>query len=85
MGDFEFVSDYQLKNLRSRNTSAGLGVPIIVSRRQPEQSDPVEKYYPKGMSFAATLVLRFDDETPADARLQIFDPRDRTACWLAIR
>ncbi|RLT07050.1 MAG: alpha/beta fold hydrolase [Planctomycetota bacterium] len=76
MGDFEFVSDYQLKNLRSRNTSAGLGVPIIVSRRQPEQSDPVEKYYPKGMSFAATLVLRFDDETPADARLQIFDPRE---------
>ncbi len=76
MGDFEFVSDYQLKNLRSRNTFAGLGVPIIVIRRQSEQRDPVEKYYTKGMSFAATLVLRFDDETPADARLQIFDPRE---------
>jgi pimeloyl-ACP methyl ester carboxylesterase len=76
MGDFEFVSDYQLKNLRSRNTFAGLGVPIIVIRRQSEQRDPVEKYYTKGMSFSATLVLRFDDETPTDARLQIFDPRE---------
>ena len=76
IGDFEFVSDYQLKNLRSRNTFAGLGVPIIVIRRQSEQRDPVEKYYTKGMSFAATIVLRFDDETPTDARLQIFDPRE---------
>ena len=76
MGDFEFVSDYQLKNLRSRNTFAGLGVPIIAIRRKSEHPDPVEKYYTKGMSFAATLVLRFDEESPADARLQIFDPRE---------
>ena len=76
MGDFEFVSDYQLKNLRSRNTFAGLGVPIIVNRQQSAQREPVEKYYTQGMSFAATLVLRFDDETPAEARWQIFDPRE---------
>ena len=76
MGDFEFVSDYQLKNLRSRNTFAGLGVPIIVIRRQSEQPDPVEKYYTKGMSFAATLVMRFDNEASANANLQIFDPRE---------
>ena len=76
MGDFEFVSDYQLKNLRSRNTSTGLGVPIIAIRRQPENRDPVEKYYTQGMSFAATLVLRFDDDSPDGGRLQIFDPRE---------
>ncbi len=76
MGKFEFVSDYQLKNLRSRNSVAGLGVPIIVIRKESEQRDPVEKYYTKGMSFSATLVLRFDDDTPTDARLQIFDPRE---------
>ena len=76
MGDFEFVSDYQLKNLRSRNTSSGLGVPIIAIRKQSEYRDSVEKYYTQGMSFAATLVLCFDDESSSDARLQIFDPRE---------
>ncbi len=76
MGKFEFVSDYQLKNLRSRNSCAGLGVPIIVIRKESEQRDPVEKYYTKGMSFSATLVLRFDGDAPTDARLQIFDPRE---------
>ncbi len=76
MGDFEFVSDYQLKNLRSRNTFAGLGVPIIAIRKQSEHPELVEKYYTKGMSFAATLVLRFDEGSPEDARLQIFDPRE---------
>ncbi|MDA1231102.1 MAG: alpha/beta hydrolase, partial [Planctomycetota bacterium] len=76
LGDFEFVSDYELKNLRSRNTSAGLGVPIIVIRKQANKPDPVEKYYTKGMSFSATLVLRFDDDFTADGQLQIFDSRE---------
>lgn len=76
LGEFEFVSDYELKNLRRRNTSAGLGVPIIAIRRKSAQQVPVEKYYTQGMSFSATLVLRFDDEMPHDARLQIFDPRE---------
>ncbi|MEZ6034177.1 MAG: alpha/beta hydrolase [Planctomycetaceae bacterium] len=76
MGEFEFVSDYQLKNLRSRNTTAGLGVPIIAIRGQSAARDPVEKYYTQGMSFAATLVLRFDSDSPDGGRLQIFDPRE---------
>ncbi len=83
MGDFEFVSDYQLKNLRSRNTSNGLGVPIIVIRRQPENREPVEEYYTQGMSFAATLVLRFDDDSPDGGRLQIFDPRESSGLVIA--
>ncbi len=76
LGEFEFVSDYELKNLRSRNATEGLGVPIIAIRRKAEQQIPVEKYYTQGMSFAATLVLRFDDGAPQDARLQIFDTRE---------
>jgi pimeloyl-ACP methyl ester carboxylesterase len=76
MGNFEFVSDYQLKNLRSRNISPGLGVPIIAIRGQSENPSPVEKYYTQGMSFAATLVLRFDGDSPDGARLEIFDPRE---------
>lgn len=76
LGDFEFVSDYELKNLRSRNTTPGLGVPIIVIRRQAINPEPVEKYYTKGMSFSATLVLRFDDDFSTDGQLQIFDSRE---------
>jgi pimeloyl-ACP methyl ester carboxylesterase len=76
LGDFEFVSNYELKNLRIRNTSAGLGVPIIAIRKQSGNPDPVEKYYTKGMSFSATLVLRFDNDSAGDGRLQIFDSRE---------
>jgi len=76
MGDFEFVSDFQLKNLRSHNASHGLGVPIIAIRGQAENPSPVEKYYTQGMSFSATLIMRFDDDSPHGGRLQIFDPRE---------
>ncbi len=81
LGDFEFVSDYELKNLKNRHTTAGLGVPIIAIRRASERPDPIEKHYTKGMSFAATLVLRFDDvgsdsRGSSDVRLQIYDPRE---------
>ncbi len=76
LGDFEFVSDYELKNLRSRNTTPGLGVPIIAIRKQSQNPEPVEKYYTKGMSFSATLVLRFDTDSGANGRLQIFDSRE---------
>ena len=76
LGDFQFVSDYELKNLRSRNTTPGLGVPIIAIRKQSANPAPVEKYYTKGMSFSATLVLRFDADAGADGRLQLFDTRE---------
>jgi pimeloyl-ACP methyl ester carboxylesterase len=80
LGEFEFVSDYELKNLTNRHTTTGLGVPIIAIRHASPNPDPVEKYYTKGMSFAATLVLRFDDEKLAtgqqDVQLQIYDPRE---------
>lgn len=79
--DFEFVSDYELKNLKNRHTTAGLGVPIIAIRKASATPDPVEHYYTKGMSFAATLVLRFHESGESsggreDVSLQIFDPRE---------
>jgi len=79
--DFEFVSDYELKNLKHRHTTSGLGVPIIAIRKPSEKPDPIEHYYTQGMSFAATLLLRFEDShSPNDSsnsiRLQIFDPRE---------
>ena len=79
--EFEFVSDYELKNLKNRHTTAGLGVPVIAIRPKSKQPDPFEKYYTKGMSFAATMVLQFDQQEStldlaSDVRLQIFDPRE---------
>lgn len=81
LGEFEFVTDYELKNLRNRHTTSGLGVPVIAIRRACPMPDPVEKYYTKGMSFAATLVLRFDEQDlhagpGGDVHMQIFDPRE---------
>jgi pimeloyl-ACP methyl ester carboxylesterase len=81
LGDFEFVSDYELKNLKNRHTTAGLGVPVIAIRPKSKQPDPVEQYYTQGMSFAATMVLQFDQQEStldhaSDVRLQIFDPRE---------
>jgi len=76
LGPFQFVSDYELKNLRSHNTTPGLGVPIIAIRKDSAKPDPVEKYYTKGMSFSATLVLRFDTDSGANGRMQIFDSRE---------
>ena len=79
LGEFEFVSDYELKNLNNRHTTSGLGVPLIAIRQQSAEPDPVEEYYTQGMSFAATVVLRFPDSessgnVDAPVRLQVYDP-----------
>lgn len=79
-GDFDFVSDYQLRNLRSRHTTPGLGVPIIVSPPKYSVSDPMARYYTQSMNYAATLVVRFDESAmrsePSVIRLQVYDPRE---------
>ena len=79
-GDFDFVSDYQLKNLRSRHKTSGLGVPVIVAHRRSSIPDPMEKYYTQSMNYAATLVFRFDEleatSGSAPIVLQVYDPRE---------
>ena len=54
----EFVSDYEIAGLTNRHQTHGLGVPVIVVRRNHEHSEPVEEFYPPGLSFAATAFLR---------------------------
>ncbi|MCA9057504.1 MAG: alpha/beta fold hydrolase [Planctomycetaceae bacterium] len=83
LSEFEFVSDYELKNLRNRHTTSGLGVPIIAVRKPSPVPEPIEEYYTEGMSFAATMVLRFPDGVPGRSdqqsipiRLQAYDPRE---------
>ncbi len=61
---FEFVSDYKLEGLAVSGVTYGLGVPLIAVRRERDESDPREKYYPEGLSFPVTALLRV---VPRDA------------------
>jgi pimeloyl-ACP methyl ester carboxylesterase len=78
LGEFRFVADYELKNLRNRNASPGVGVPIVICR-QRQDGGKLEGYYAERLSFPATVVARFPqvgDENEQRIRLQLFDPRD---------
>ncbi len=55
---FEFVSEFELDKLAGAGTTYGLGVPLIAIRRTGDPTDPREKYYPKGLSFPVTALLR---------------------------
>ncbi|WP_186775858.1 esterase/lipase family protein [Rubripirellula tenax] len=55
---YEFVSDYDIQTLRNQHTTYGLGVPLIAVRRPPEDNDPREKYYPKGLSYSVSALMR---------------------------
>lgn len=83
VGEYEFVTDYELTNLRNRHVSRGLGVPVIAVRKPSKVAQPIEDYYTQGMSFAATVVFRFPEGLPPGGQsrqlpvqVQVFDPRE---------
>ena len=88
--DFEtlkFCSDFQVKGLQSANVSYGVGVPMIAVRKSHEGEGPVEKFYPEGLSFPVTALLRVTSPTvtaswDSDHRhpciLELHDPLDST-------
>lgn len=55
---FEFVSDYRVEGLPSSGQSYGLGVPLIAVRKKGDPKDAREAYYPEGLSFPVTALLR---------------------------
>lgn len=55
---FEFVSDFKLDGLPSSGVTYGLGVPLIAVRKKGDPGDSREKYYPDGLSFPVTALLR---------------------------
>lgn len=57
-GDLKFCSDFQVKGIDASNVTYGIGVPLIAVRNRREASDPSEKYYPEGLSFPVTALLR---------------------------
>ena len=55
---YEFVSDYEIQTLRNRHTTYGLGVPLIAVRKPRASEDPREEYYPEGLSYCVTALMR---------------------------
>lgn len=55
---FEFVSDYNIQTLHNRHLTFGLGVPLIAVRKPSDSTDPKEKYYPDGLSYSVTAMMR---------------------------
>lgn len=79
LGPFEFASDYELKNLRNRHTTDGLGVPIMARRRRPTQQTQLEKYYADDLTVPITVLVRNETEFSLGSKhfkLQLFDPRE---------
>lgn len=79
LGPFEFTSDYELKNLRNRHTTDGLGVPIMARRRRPQQQTALEKYYADDLTVPMTVLVRNSDNPTQNNQhfsLQLFDPRE---------
>ena len=91
---FEFCSDYEVEGLHSTNVSYGLGVPLIAVRKQHDDQDAAEQYYPEGLSFPITALLRVASPTqervPGRASrhhcvLELIDPLESSDVQLAQR
>ncbi|MEQ1828419.1 MAG: alpha/beta fold hydrolase [Pirellula sp.] len=88
--DFEqlkFCSDFQVKGLDTANVSYGVGVPMIAVRQTHQGNSPAEKFYPEGLSFPVTALLRVTSPTIHVAKgsqfrhpcvLELHDPLDST-------
>lgn len=87
---YEFVSDYEIQKLRNRHTTYGLGVPLIAVRRPNPKNDKAEKYYPQGLSYSVTAMMRCV-KSPKETRagessvcvLEFFDPLTANQIQLA--
>ncbi len=76
---FEFVSDYQVTGLKNQFHTYGLGVPLIAVRRNHARQNPIERYYPPGLSLPVTAFLRMLPDTSGNATehavvLELHDP-----------
>ena len=78
---YEFVSDYSIQTLHNRHTTYGLGVPLIAVRKPVDPTDPKEKYYPEGLSYAVTAMMRCAPKSgekrlgrSPDCILEFYDP-----------
>ncbi len=86
---YEFVSDFKVETLHNRHVTYGLGVPLLAVRRPKSGQNEREKYYPEGLSYAVTALLRCTDidrkpgEAPQHCVLEFFDPLSHNQVQLA--
>ncbi len=89
---FEFVSDYEVKGLKNLYLTHGLGVPLIAVRRSYKGEPACAKYYPPGLSFPVTALLRpmsrIDPTTGQISAhnqcvLELYDPLDANETMVA--
>lgn len=87
---YEFVSDYKIETLRNRHTTYGLGVPLIAVRKPSDSENAREGYYPKGLSYSVTALMRCvkpsQEERAGEATtcvLEFFDPLTANQIQLA--
>jgi hypothetical protein len=86
LSTLEFVSTYEIASgLTNHHHSYGLGVPLIAVRTRNADNSVAEKYYPPGLSFAATAFLRVESNTPEHGDidvhrcvLELYDPLTST-------
>ncbi len=87
---YEFVSDYEIETLRNRHITYGLGVPLIAVRRPRAKEDSREGFYPQGLSYSVTAMMRCvkpeDGSRTGEADtciLEFFDPLSANQIQLA--
>lgn len=77
---YEFADDYEVLGLDNHYHTFGLGVPLIAVRKEAEQIEPQERFYPKEHSFPVTAFLRMNCGVSEFGRLnrvatlELYDP-----------
>nr|WP_236622115.1 hypothetical protein [Rhodopirellula maiorica] len=87
---YEFVSDFDIETLNNRHTTYGLGVPLIAVRKPADNNDSRERYYPSGLSYAVSAMMRCPTGTSgtragesATCVLEFFDPLEANQIEIA--
>ena len=83
---FEFVSDYEITGLKNQYHTYGLGVPLIAVRRNHSQEEPIERFYPPGLSLPVTAFVRMSPDpsnqaTEHNVQLESTTPCPRPTSW----
>ncbi len=85
--EIKFCNDYQVKGLDSANVNYGVGVPMIAVRKAHHGATSEERFYPEGLAFPVTALLRVTSPTIRSTRetqhrhpcvLELHDPLGST-------
>jgi hypothetical protein len=79
-GELKFSSEFQVKGIDASNVTYGVGVPLIAMRNRRSPEEPGEKYYPEGLAFPVTAILRVTSPNLQSSR----DQHHRHPCVLEL-